>query len=199
ILNEKRAGFPVICGGDSCGGANPDEQEHLLNSMKRDSYTPFGTEEYLDVFTHYFALDFLMKKKPRVLYISYGETDEWAHSGHYHDYLDAAHHVDQWLSDIWNFLQNNLQYKNRTALFVTVDHGRGDVKKEQWTSHNNKIADSHQIWFAVMGPGIPARGEIKTAAQIYQKQFAQTFAQLLGLTFTCEHPVGNGLKDVLMK
>ncbi len=199
ILNEKRSGFPVVSGTDSCGGAHPDADEQLINAMKRDSYDPFGKEEYLDVFTQYAAMDCLKKKKPRVLYISYGETDEWAHAGHYSDYLDAAHHVDHWLSDIWNFIQSDPQYKNKTALFITVDHGRGDVKEEQWTSHNNKIPDSHQIWFAVMGPGIPAKGEIKTSGQLYQNQYAQTFAQLLGLNFTCEHPVANGFKDLLMK
>lgn len=199
ILNEKRSGFPVICGMDSCGGTHPDSDERLINAMRRDSYSAFGVEECLDVFTHYAAMDYLKKKKPRVLYISYGETDEWAHAGQYRDYLTAAHHVDEWLSDIWEFLQNDPQYKNKTALFVTVDHGRGDVKKEQWTSHNSSIADSHQIWFAVMGPGILPKGEMKLPMQLYQKQYAETFAQLVGLDFTCEHAVANGFKDLLMK
>ncbi|MCX6274605.1 MAG: alkaline phosphatase family protein [Bacteroidetes bacterium] len=194
ILNEERSGFPVTCGAEMCGGKNPDVEEKTINALKADSYLPFGEEEYEDVYTHYMAMDYLQKKKPRVLYISYGETDEWAHAGHYKDYLDAAHRVDKWLGDLWNFIQTDPQYKNRTALFVTVDHGRGDRVKEKWTSHNNKIEDSHQIWFAVMGPGIPAKGEIKTPVQIYQKQFAETIAEMLGLQFKCEHPVADGLK-----
>lgn len=48
--------------------------------------------------------------------------------------------------------------KNKTTLFITVDHGRGDIEKEKWTSHNNKIQDAHEIWFAVMGPDTPVRG-----------------------------------------
>jgi hypothetical protein len=43
---------------------------------------------------------------------------------------------------------------------------------------------------AAMGPGIPAKGEVKTNQQLYQKQFAQTMAAILGLTFTAEHPIG---------
>jgi hypothetical protein len=199
ILNEGRSGFPVVAGSEPCGGSHPDDQQRLINSMKRDSYDPFGEEEYLDVFTHYQAKDCLEKEKPRVLYISYGETDEWAHEGRYLDYLDAAHRVDQWLSELWSFIQHDEHYKNKTALFITVDHGRGDLKKEEWTSHNSKIEDSHQIWFAVMGPGIPAKGESKTSMQLYQKQFAQTFSELLNLRFTCEHPVAAGLKETLLK
>ncbi len=199
ILNEERAGFPITCGAELCGGNNPDNAEQLINKLKIDSYDPFGTEEYLDLFTHYMAMDYLQKKKPRVLYISYGETDEWAHAAHYRDYLTAAHQVDKWLNDIWTFVQSDPQYKNKTALFITVDHGRGDVVKEKWTSHNNKIEDSHQIWFAVMGPSIPAKGEVKVSLQLFQKQFAATFAALLGLKFNCEHPVSDGLKPMLMK
>jgi hypothetical protein len=200
ILNEQRSGIPVICGKDMCGLPDPDEQQQMLNSMKATGYNPFlqwGAQ--LDVYVHYPMMDHLKKKKPRVMYISYGETDEWAHEGHYHDYLDAAHRVDQYLREIWTFVQSDPQYKNKTALFISVDHGRGDAIKAQWTSHNSKIADAHEMWFAVMGPGIPAKGEIKKPMQLWQKQFAQTFTELLGLNFTCEHPVAPGLKSVLME
>lgn len=68
------------------------------------------------------------KNKPRVLYIAYGETDEWAHAGQYRFYLDAAKQVDAWIKKIWEFVQTDPQYKNKTALLITVDHGRGDKK-----------------------------------------------------------------------
>jgi len=32
--------------------------------------------------------------------------------------------------------------------------------------------------------------------QIYQKQFAQTIASLLGLKFTSEHPVADGIPGI---
>jgi bisphosphoglycerate-independent phosphoglycerate mutase (AlkP superfamily) len=66
-----------------------------------------------------------------VLYISYGETDEWAHHGYYRSYLDAAHLVDNWIKEIWTFVQSDPQYKNKTTIFITTDHGRGDLKKEE--------------------------------------------------------------------
>lgn len=190
ILNEERSKVPVYSAFDLFGGKIPNTTEKIINTLSKDSYKPFGEEECLDVFTHYAALDYLKNKKPKVLYISYGETDEWAHSGHYRDYLNAAHMVDKWISDIWNYVQSDPFYKNKTALFITVDHGRGDAEKKEWTSHGSDIKDAYQIWFAAMGPGIKTRGEIKTTQQWYQKQFAQTIASLLGLTFTAEHPIG---------
>jgi len=194
ILNEERSGVPVYSAFDSFGGSNPTATEKLLNALSKDAYRPFGEAECLDVFTHYAAFDYLKTKKPKALYISYGETDEWAHSGHYRDYLNAAFMVDKWIQDLWNYIQSDPFYKNKTAIFITTDHGRGDVKKEEWTSHNNKISDAYQIWFATMGPGIKAKGEVKASQQLYQKQFAQTMANILGLEFKTGHPAGEKIE-----
>ncbi len=194
ILNEERGKFPVYSAFDLTGGINPTTTEKTINSLLKDSYKPFGEAECLDVFTHYGALNYLQTKKPKVLYISYGETDEWAHSGQYRDYLNAANMVDKWIQDIWNFVQSDPFYKNKTAIFITTDHGRGDAVKEEWTSHNSKIKDSYQIWMVAMGPGIKPKGEVKNNQQLYQKQFAQTMAAILGLKFTAEHPVGEKIE-----
>jgi hypothetical protein len=194
ILNEERGKFPVYSAFDKTGGSNPTVKEQTINKLMQDSYKPFGEAECLDVFTHYGALNYLQTKKPKVLYISYGETDEWAHSGHYKDYLEAASMVDKWIQDIWNYLQNDPMYKNKTALFITTDHGRGDTVKSEWTSHGSSIKDAYQIWFAAMGPGIKAKGEVKAPQQLYQKQFAQTIAGMMGLKFVCEHTLGERIE-----
>ena len=102
--------------------------------------------------------------------------------------------ADKWIKDIWTYVQTNPFYKNKTALFITTDHGRGDAVKSEWTSHNNKIKDSYQIWMSAMGPGIQAKGEVKANQQLYQKQFAQTMAGILGLTFKAEHPIGEKIE-----
>ena len=189
ILNEERSGFPIISAFDKVGGNKPTAVEKLLNEMRDNSFKPFHEDECLDVFTHYEALNELKTKKPKVLYISYGETDEWAHAGHYRSYLDAQNQVDNWIKEIWNFVQNDPQYKNKTTLFITVDHGRGDKTKTQWTDHGADVVGASQIWFAAIGPEIAAKGEMKNESQLYQKQFAQTFAKIMGYTFTASHPV----------
>lgn len=194
IFNEARAKFPVYSAFDLFGGTKPTPAEKTINALAKDSYKPFGEAEVLDAFTHYGAMHYLQTKKPKVLYVAYGETDEWAHSGQYRDYLNASNQVDKWIQDIWNYVQSDPFYKNKTAIFITTDHGRGDAIKEEWTSHNNKIKDCYQIWMAALGPGIPAKGEIKVNQQLYQKQFAQTMAGILGLTFTAEHPVGEKIE-----
>ncbi len=196
ILNKNRSGLPVFSAFDTVGGKLPDANEKLINAMNNDSYHPFGNEESLDVFTHYAAWEYLYTKRPRVLYIAYGETDEWAHAGQYRSYLDAAHQVDGWLKQLWDFVQLDPQYKDRTSLLITVDHGRGDKKKDEWTSHNSKIADSHQIWFAIIGPDTPAGGEMKGDMQLYQEQLAQTIARLMEYRFITDHPVAKEIREV---
>ncbi|HJW16171.1 MAG TPA: sulfatase-like hydrolase/transferase [Flavisolibacter sp.] len=196
ILNEKRSGIPVMSAFDKIGGKLPDANEQLINKMRDDSYKPWGKGECLDVFTHYAAVEEFKKKKPRVLYIAYGETDEWAHSGKYRSYLDAAHQVDAWIGQLWKMVQADPQYRNKTTLFITTDHGRGDAVKEQWRDHGSKVAGANEIWFAVIGPHVSPQGEVTTETQLFQQQFAQTIAELLGFTFKTGHPVAPAISGV---
>ncbi len=199
ILNEDRSGIPVVNAFQPTGGSNPTANEKLINAMRKDSQRPWGEEECFDVFTHYAALEHLKIKKPKVLYIAYGETDEWAHSGKYRFYLDAAKQVDTWIKQIWDFVQSHPQYKNKTAIVITTDHGRGDTNKEEWTSHGSGIKGADEIWLAVMGPEIINLGEVKSSMQLYQDQLAQTIAHLMHYTFKAGHPVSPVIKSVLSK
>jgi hypothetical protein len=199
ILNQQRSGMPVFSAFDTIGGKKPTPNEKLINAMMQDSFRPFGNAECLDVFTHYAAIEYLKTKKPKILYISYGETDEWAHHGYYRSYLDAAHLVDKWIKEIWTFVQSDPQYKNKTALFITTDHGRGDINKSEWTDHGSGVADAYEIWFAAMAPNISPSGEQKNNVQLFQDQFAQTIAKLLGVTYKASHPVSPEIKSVIKR
>ncbi len=189
ILAESRSGVQVTSAFKTFGGKFPNQKEKMINDMMLNSIKPWHDDECLDVFTAAGAIENMKTRHPRIVYIAYGETDEWAHSGFYRYYLDAAHNVDNWIKEIWTFIESDKFYKGKTALLITVDHGRGDLNKDQWTSHGVKIEDAGQIWFAAMGPGIGAKGEMKNTKQIYQKQFAQTFAKLLNEKFECNHEV----------
>ena len=187
ILNEERSGVPVIAAFDTTPGKRLTQQQILVNKMLLDSYKPWNEDECLDIFTHYAAIEYLKIERPKVLYIAYGETDEWAHASRYRDYLNATRQWDKWLEELWNFVQSDPEYKNRTAIVITVDHGRGLI--DEWTTHGKTIKGAEEIWFAVIAPEIPAKGEIKTSVQLYQQQLAQTMANLLGKEFKAKHPI----------
>ncbi len=196
ILNEERSGIPVTVAYEHFGGKNPSEKEKLINTMLDNSHKAWVEESY-DVFTHYGAMEYLKNKKPKVLFISYGETDEYAHGREYSYYLNAAHQVDAWIKEIWDFVQSDPQYSNKTTLLFTTDHGRGDKEKYKWTSHGQAVEGANEIWMAILGPGTPASGEMKNDVQLYQKQFAQTLSKLMGYTFKAEHPVADEIKTAI--
>ena len=186
ILNEKRAGFPVVNAFDSYPELEKDPEMAMLAKMLKESFKPFGMAESLDAFTHFKAMHYLKKNKPKALYISYGETDEFAHEGAYNHYLDAAHQFDAWVGEIWDFVNSDPDYKGKTTLLITTDHGRGDANKYQWTSHGEKVKDCYQIWYAMIGANVPALGEVKSVEKVYQKELIHKAAKAIGLTFKSE-------------
>lgn len=183
ILNEKRAGFPVVNAYDSYVEYVKTPASDLLSRMTKDSFRAFGDAEVLDGYMHYQAMDYLKNKKPKAMFISYGETDEFAHEGHYGHYLNSAHQFDAWLAEIWNFIQADPLYAGNTTLLITTDHGRGDVIKSQWTSHGEKVKDCHEIWYAMLGAKVPAMGEVKSTEQVYQRELIHQVSTLMGLNF----------------
>lgn len=73
-------------------------------------------------------------KKPRVLHISFGETDDWAHEGRYNQVLASARRTDGFIETLWDVLQSLPEYAGKTSLVLTTDHGRGDTQVE-WNNH----------------------------------------------------------------
>ncbi len=142
----------------------------------------YWADNIFDVFTMEAARSALERRKPRVLYVGLGETDEWGHGRRYDLYLEAAHQVDRFLAQTWEALQKSPHYRGKTALLVTTDHGRGSTR-EDWTDHGKKIEGAEFIWIAVMGPTIPALGE-REQVEVTQSQVAATIAALLGEDFT---------------
>ena len=192
ILNEKASGFPVINGFEPITQLLQDPVAKSISQGLQDSYKPFKEVESLDVYTHQQAMHYLQTKKPKALYISYGETDEWAHHAHYRDYLDAAHQVDAWIAQIWNWVQSTPGYANNTYLLVTTDHGRGF--KDAWTDHGADVQGASSIWFALMGPRLERAGTIgeqTKEGQYFQKQLAATMTKLMGRPFKAAHPIGD--------
>lgn len=187
ILNEQRSGIYVNADVDTLNFDQPVLK--AINDMQFLSTQPIGVRP--DIITYMAAREYLKAYRPRVLYIAFDETDDFAHAGMYDQYIKAAHAEDAMIADIWNTVQSLPQYRDKTSLLITVDHGRGDLVKSDWKHHGSKIAEAHEIWLAIMGPGIKPLGEIKQPMQVYQKQIAATIAQLLGFKFVANHPVAD--------
>ncbi|MEC7754080.1 MULTISPECIES: sulfatase-like hydrolase/transferase [Roseivirga] len=181
IINEERSGVPVNAGFEKSTDEPLSEKEQFLNKLQDEIPSPWGGVR-LDAFTHHFAMEYVKKHSPRLVYIAYGETDDFAHDGEYDHYLKSARQTDQFIKEIWEYIQSTPQYKDKTTLIITTDHGRGTEPLDTWRSHGTDIKGADQIWMAAIGPDTPALGEVKTG-QYYQNQVAATVAKLLGLNY----------------
>lgn len=184
IINDRRSGIPVNAGWQRLAGDDDDRDLADLDRLS-DELPRYWHNVRYDYFTFRGALASLRNAQPRVLYVSLGETDDWAHARRYDLYLDAAQRNDRYLGELWTAVQTLPEYANRTSLIVTTDHGRGETRAD-WISHGQDIPGSHLIWIAVLGPdtlpGAPPEGPAT------QSQVAATLAALLGEDFHAAHP-----------
>lgn len=194
IFNTDRSQLHVNAGFMPAQGYNLSAEAKLLNELQKEIPSPWHNVR-LDSFTYRFAKDYLLAEKPRVLAISFGETDDFAHDGHYDSYLNSTQQTDAFIADLWQTLQTTAGYKNNTYLLITTDHGRGSNAND-WQHHASKqavldymknldtfpegIVGSENIWFAAMGPTIKAKGEVVTQTEVKQNQIAATALKLLG-------------------
>jgi Type I phosphodiesterase / nucleotide pyrophosphatase len=197
IINSERSKVPVNAGILKME-ANPNEREKWLNEMMYQVPNPLG-EVRLDAFTFNYAFEYLKKNKPRVLYIALDETDDFAHGGKYDLYLDAAHYTDAFFRTLWDWCQSDPQYKGKTTIIITTDHGRGSVKAEDWRHHGIEMPNADQIWIAAIGPDTKPVGEAKSAGQLYQNQVAKTVSALLGLDYTNQPAPGGAIPEITGK
>lgn len=195
ILNEERCGFPVNAGYETLNVPDMNETQKVLNEQQYFLPKIFGSAERPDATTYFMAKEYLKQKHPKLLQLSFIDTDAFGHQGKYDYYLDAAHYNDAMIADLWKYLQSDPFYKDQTTLYIAVDHGRGDGST--WRNHSATIPHADEIWFAVMGPDTKSLGEIKASGQLYQNQHAKTIAALLGFTFTSKFPIGAPIISVL--
>ncbi|MGH8203625.1 MAG: alkaline phosphatase family protein, partial [Steroidobacteraceae bacterium] len=133
-----------------------------------------------DVLTFRIALTYLRKHKPRVMWLGLGQSDDWAHARRYDLVLDYLKLADGQLAGLWQTLQSMDEYRDKTTLVVTVDHGRGRTPAD-WAEHGREYGGSEDIWVAIVGPDTPAIGEAKDFPAVTQSDIAATMLQYLGL------------------
>jgi arylsulfatase A-like enzyme len=195
IINRERSGVMVNAGFEPVEA--PGERMAMLNELMAETTPPVESVRH-DSFTFLAALEHLRRAQPRVLYLALGETDDWAHAGRYDLYLRAARRFDRYLRRLWDVVQSLPQYRDKTALVITTDHGRGGAAAQGWKGHGAKVPGAEDIWIAVLGPDTAPRGARRDAPAVTQSQVAATVAALLGEDFAAAQPgVAAPIADVL--
>ena len=192
IINETRSGIPVNSGWEpfstdlslNLTGLDAEKVLRQLDEVSAEFPRYFPEVRY-DYVTFRGAEEYLKARKPRLLYVSMGETDDWAHAGRYDLYLDAAFRTDDYIRRLWLLMQSMPEYRDSTTLILTTDHGRGDNRVD-WKNHGEKIENCEYIWMAVLGPDSPHR--IVRGSSVTQSQIAATVAACLGYDYSSDVP-----------
>jgi len=119
---------------------------------------------------------------PRLVLVNFPMTDKEAHSGSWDGYIAALENVDSLIYLLYNKIQSDPFYKNRTTLLITNDHGR---HTDDFTNHGDDCDGCEHIMLLAIGKNFEANkvdGDLhyqidicKTVGDIMN--FKTTFAQ----------------------
>jgi hypothetical protein len=177
ILNVQRSRLPIVAGWEPIKDEPLTPGERAVNELIPE-LTHLWHDNAFDVIAMRGAMEHLHKRKPRVMYVMLGETDEWAHMRRYDCYLEAAHNADRFLRRLWEAVQSIPEMKGNTTLLITTDHGRGSTLQD-WTDHGRGVADAENVWMAAMGPAVKALG-VRENVNATTSQIAASVAAMIG-------------------
>lgn len=166
----------------SDGGA----EVQTLNATQSETQ-PHWSDIRFDYFTVKFALAHMASARPRVLYLALDETDDWAHDGRYDRLLESYARTDRYLQELWTWLQNQPDYRGRTHVLITTDHGRGRTPAD-WRDHGAKIVGAENTWIAFASPTMSARGPWTDHEALAANQIAATLARWMGVDWNALRP-----------
>lgn len=183
VIHNEQAGIPASVSYEAPIAKKPSSRLKLAERMMEGMPHYWGSEHF-DAFTYAYALETLKSDHPKVMWISFGDTDEWAHSRKYDFYLDAIRGTDAFIRDLYEACESDRFYRGKTTYIITCDHGRGFG--DEWGNHGGGTKGSEATWFMAWGKGVKALGEARENGPFYTKQFAATIAKVLGIDFTPE-------------
>ena len=157
---------------------SPSEEIRRQSALQFETPTPWNEVRH-DAYTFRFAMDHLARHRPRVLYLGLGETDDWAHDGRYDRVLEALARTDEYLKQLWSWLESQSAYRGRTHILITTDHGRGRTPNN-WKNHGKDVTGSGETWMAFVSPSMQRRGEWSAHPPLVTAQAAATLIEWTG-------------------
>jgi hypothetical protein len=210
---EMMTGHAVSCGSNQCGRVNGEtlidelvtaglgEQTYVVASWSKIAYAtssrayPFVDAGFHagDAATPWWFARFdkstweramaAVEKRPRFLWISLNDADEWAHRGSKDNYENILKRYDRWFDQLVTRIRSLDGYGEHTTIIVTTDHGRGDGA--DWTSHDSSYPASQQAFAFALGPGT---GGPRERCDAGHRALRPTIEALLGLGATVPLP-----------
>jgi hypothetical protein len=143
---------------------------------------PYGAKadcaDRSDVGTFAAFRNHLVEDRPRVSMLNLAGIDVIAHQGNWNSYLRAIEIADSLVYELWISIQSDPTLMDRTALFITGDHGRHDDAHGGFISHGDGCEGCRRLPFIAIGPDFVS-GRVGTAARD-QRDICPTIGSVMG-------------------
>ena len=177
VLNEgyEGVGWTIFKGGQKL-------DKHVRETLTR------GLAEFIngpeaptsgDELTFFISREIMREFSPRLMLVNFWDMDV-AHWGSYSLYLQAVTKTDRLTGMLWDEIQQNPNYKDKTTLLVLPELGRdGDVNTANgFLNHRSGDPSCRHMWMMALGAGVP-KGE--SSRPVYHVDVAATAAAILGV------------------
>lgn len=109
-----------------------------------------------DELSVYIARELMRRLSPSLLWITLHDIDI-AHSGAFSLYIDGIRRADRLCAEMWQAIQQDPEYANKTTMFILPDFGRDsdiDSGGNGFQHHRTGDAVSRTTWMIVLGPNV---------------------------------------------
>jgi hypothetical protein len=109
-----------------------------------------------DELSVYIAKQLMKRLSPSLLWVTLHDIDI-AHSGTFSLYIDGIKRSDRLCAELWNAIQQDPEYANKTTLLILPDFGRDsdiDSGGNGFQHHRTGDTLSRTTWMLALGPGI---------------------------------------------
>jgi len=130
---------------------------------------------------------------PNLMLINFKDPDVYGHGNQWSGYIMGIKQTDLYIKQIYDLVQNDPEYKDKTTIFITNDHGRHlDNVADGFISHGCDCEGCRHIQMLALGPDFKkGLGSDNAYEQI---DIAPTIAKMLN--FKMEYAKGKVMTDL---
>jgi len=139
-----------------------------------------GTGYRDDSTTFQSTIDKLSHQQIQLAIINFKQPDAAGHANDSLGYLQGIFDTDNYIGAIWQQIQNDVNYKDKTTLIVTNDHGRHTPGVSNgFVSHGDQCEGCKHIEFFALGPDF--KQNYISTKPYEQIDIPNTVSELLGI------------------
>lgn len=153
-------------------------RETLTRSLVEYIYGPEAPSSG-DELTFFISREVMREFAPRLMLVNFWDMDV-AHWGAYSLYLGAVTRTDRLCGMLWDEIQANPAYKDKTTVLILPELGRdGDQNTANgFLNHRSGDPSCRHLWMLALGAGV-TKGE--TDRPVAHVDLARTGAEILGV------------------